>query len=334
MGILIPVFDDWDSIAVLLPELDRAIRLRGWTADIVLVNDGSSVPIPDAVRYQNHRSLQRVDVLHLRRNMGHQRAIAVGLAYLEKARRSLTAVVVMDGDGEDRPEDVPLLLQELNVQATGVVFAARTKRMENWRFRLMYRVYRLVHWWLTGIKVRVGNFSALSPAAMSRLVVVSELWNHYAAAVFRSRVPFGTLPLARGRRYRGKSQMNFSGLVLHGLSAISVFSDIVGIRLLVASGLLMCAAGGLLAVVTAVRLFSSLAIPGWATNAVGLLVVILVQSLMLMLVLSFVILTMRSHVNVIPLRDAGVFIEGVEQLERLSSSSEPDEVVEAQDVGT
>jgi len=186
------------------------------------------------------------------------------------------AVVVMDGDGEDRPEDVPRLLDAL-ARGSGeqVVFAARTRRMESPLFRLFYQLFRGLSRLLTGHPVRVGNFSVLTPAALHRLVVVSELWNHYAAAVFRSRIRFGAIPLARGERYDGRSQMRFAELVRHGLSSISVFGDLVGVRLLVATaGLMVLAALGV-AGALALRISSDALLPGWATTATGIGVVVL-----------------------------------------------------------
>jgi hypothetical protein len=194
------------------------------------------------------------------------------------------------------------------------MFAARTKRLENWTFQSMYQLYRLLHWLLTGVSVRIGNFSVLRPATLPRLLMVSELWNHYAAAVFRSKVPLFTLPIARGKRYCGRSQMNFPGLVMHGLSAMSVFSDIIGVRLLVATIALLILAGVSVGSLLAISFATSLVIPAWATNGVGLLVGDFAQSLLRRLVLAFITLSMRSHANVIPLRDAGVFVGNVETL--------------------
>ncbi len=315
MVIVIPVFNDWQSVGLLLPALDAALEKRGFVGEVVLVDDGSVLPLAGESREQAYRHLASVDVLRLRRNLGHQRAIAVGLAHVQEAHTGYKAVVVMDGDGEDKAEDVPLLIDEM-VRRGGeqVIFAERRKRLEKWTFQALYHLYRLLHWLLTGITVRVGNFSVLPPCALSRLVFVSELWNHYAAAVFRSRIPFAALPLARGKRLAGQSQMNFPGLVLHGLSAISVFSDVVGVRLLVFTILLICVSGVLLGVVVGIRFLTDLAVPGWATSAVGLLVVVLIQAVLLMLTLSFLTLANRSQVNIIPLRDARVFVEKVERL--------------------
>ena len=113
----------------------------------------------------------------------------MGLWYVTKGMsEGFDAVVVMDGDGEDQPEDIPGLVQGLlnGSSAVFVMFAARTKRLESLPFRALYRIYRALHWLLTGVSVRVGNFSALRPEVLPRLLMASESWNHYAAAVFRA----------------------------------------------------------------------------------------------------------------------------------------------------
>jgi len=93
------------------------------------------------------------------------------------------------------------------------------------------------------------------------------------------------------------------GLVVHGLSAMAVFGDRIGVRLLllVFVGILLDL-GALLSVI-AVRLFTSWAIPGWATYATGILLVILVQMSLVVLIFIFVILASRDRVNFIPARD-------------------------------
>ena len=180
-------------------------------------------------------ALRRIDVLRLRRNLGHQRAIAVGLAYVEECLHA-DAVVVMDGDGEDDPADVPRLLERLDEEGHAtIVFAERARRSESLVLRVFYSLFKLLHLLLTGKGVRVGNFSAIPRRRLTSLVVVAEIWNHYAAAVFRSRQPYCMIPTFRARRLCGTSSMNFVSLVTHGLSAISVYSDVVGVRLLVMS---------------------------------------------------------------------------------------------------
>ena len=279
--------------------------------DVLVVDDGSLLDanvLDDADSFQ---AIKRIDVLRLRRNLGHQRAIAIGLAYVEDCLGA-SAVVVMDGDGEDDPADVPRLLARLHEEGhQKVVFAERSRRSESINFRIFYVLYKILHYLLTGKGVRVGNYSAIPRRRLSSLVVVAEMWNHYAAAVFRSRQPHCMIPTRRGRRFCGRSSMNFVSLVSHGLSAISVYSDVVGVRLLVMSVLLaLCTMAGIVAAVI-VRLATDWAVPGWASYTVGILLILLVQAVMAAFVFSFAILGSRHGSTFLPRRDYSFFIGGL-----------------------
>jgi hypothetical protein len=217
----------------------------------------------------------------------------------------------MDGDGEDAPADVPRLLARLAETGNAkVIFAARQRRSERVVFRVFYHLFRLAHRLLTGIPVRVGNFSVIPDVLVGRLVVVSELWNHYAAAVFKARLPHDSIPTARAKRLSGHSRMNFVALVSHGLSALSVHAELIGVRLLVLSAVASVAVSVLLAAVVGIRLWTSLAIPGWATTAAGLLVLVLFQTLAAAVFFIFLVLHGRSQPLFIPIRDYTFFVEG------------------------
>ena len=138
--------------------------------------------------------------------------------------------------------------------------------------------------------------------------MISELWNHYAAAVFKSRLPYVTIPTCRAPRLEGESRMNFVSLVTHGLSAISVFQDRVGVRLLLSVVVLMGATIAALAATIGIRLGTDWGIPGWATSTAALLIVILLQ--MCLLVGGFVVLTLggRSSASFLPIRDCPYFV--------------------------
>jgi polyisoprenyl-phosphate glycosyltransferase len=309
--ILIPVFNDWASVAQLLPKLDSVLASHFVTVDVLVVDDGSTV-LPDGTLESGAlAALRRVDVLRLRRNLGHQRAIAIGLAYIEDCL-SAGAVVVMDGDGEDDPADVPRLLERL--EETGdqmIVFAERARRSESLVFQLFYVLFKLLHRVLTGQGVRVGNFSAIPRRRLSSLVVVAEIWNHYAAAVLRSQQPHCMIPTHRSQRLCGSSNMNFVSLVIHGLSAISVYSDVVGVRLLVMAIVLACLTlGGMIAAVV-VRLTTNMAVPGWASYIVGIMLILFVQAIMAAFVFSFAILGSRHGTTFLPRRDYSIFIESI-----------------------
>ena len=309
--ILIPTFNDWESAGLLLESLDDVAHDCGLRAQVLFLDDGSTDPIPSKFATRG-KALDQVSVLHLRRNLGHQRAIATGLVYVYQ-NVACDAVVVMDGDGEDRPDDVPALLNEF--RKTGkIVFAARTKRLEHWTFRALYRVYRWIHLLLTGDHVRVGNFSVVPFASLAQIVVIPEIWNHYAAAVIRSRLLFTTVPIARGSRLAGQSKMNFVGLLLHGLSAFFVYGEIVGARLLIAIAVTLVLETLLAAVGIAVNLttrVSMVTVGLYAALALGLL---LLQAIPVALILVFTVIGSRANVGFLPIRDCPYFVRDVETL--------------------
>ncbi len=310
--ILIPVYDDWDALGLLLEKLDDALSQEGESARVIVVDDGSTTE--PRISDGGFHALRRIDILTLRRNLGHQRAIAVGLAYVEK-NVPCDALVLMDGDGEDAPEDVPRLLEAFRREgARKVIFAERTRRSETWAFLVFYSLFKMAHMILTGQRVRVGNFSVVPGERLKSLVVVSEIWNHYPAAVFRSRQPLGMIPTRRARRLSGTSRMNFTRLVVHGLSAMSVYSDVIGVRLLMATIGLMGLAGVGLATIAGVKMFTTLAIPGWATNALGLMTLILLQAVMFSVVSCVLILGGRQGSSFLPCRDFGFYVGGMQTI--------------------
>ena len=310
LAILIPNFNDWESLRLLLPQLDQAVMELERQVFVLIVDDASTEAVPNGWPGQEFLALDSIEILRLRANQGHQRAIALGLYHLHEFT-DVEAVVVMDGDGEDRPQDIlPLLQALLSGNPDEVIFAARTKRLESPGFRLGYRAYRLLHRLLTGVEVRVGNFSIVPRPALARLMAVPDLWNHYAASVYRARLPRKLVPTPRGRRLAGRSKMNFVSLLIHGLSAMSVFSDQVSARLLTASVGLAASAVTLICVTAAVRWFTDLAIPGWATFTVGLLLLLVVQLLSFATLFAFLIASRRSSVNFLLTRDAPYFILG------------------------
>ncbi len=311
--ILIPVFKDWQSASVLCRKLDEQwSQLAPITAQVLLIDDGS----PDSTAGWEPfapQNLRSIEVLLLRRNLGHQRAIAVGLCYLQD-HIPCDSVLIMDADGEDRPEDVPRLIHGAQQRPGRILFAERRKRLEGLIFRAGYHGYRLLHHLLTGVAVRVGNFSVVPYSALRRLTCMPELWNHYTGAVFRSHLPFDTIPIDRGQRYQGHSHMNTVALVSHGLSGIASFQEAVGTRFLLANaaGAVLVVAG--LIVVISVRLFNGQGLPGWATYPAGFLVILLIQLVGLSFSLVFTLMTNRVNSTFVPVRDYQVFVDRLASL--------------------
>jgi hypothetical protein len=313
LQIVIPIYNDWESVRRLLPLVDEQLAKSGLTADALLANDGSSIAPPQPWEAQL-TSVRSVRILNLRRNVGHQRAICVALCHLLNAS-NCQRVLVMDGDGEDAPADIPRLIEKLESDCRlRIVFAERTKRSEGILFTVFYTLYRLLHRLLVGHRVRVGNFSVMKRECLESLCATSDLWNHYAAAVFASRQPMAMVPTHRATRLAGHSSMNFPALVMHGLSALSVFADKISTRLLILSAIATVLTIVGMVVVTLIRLAGSSAIPGWATNAFGILLLLLVQVGTFIFTFCFLILFTRALSPFIPLRDYQHFVSRVEEV--------------------
>lgn len=308
--ILIPVFNEWDLLGTLLARIDSALYEAHLSADVVFLDDGSTIEHAGHLHIPELAAVENVEILRLARNLGHQRAISIGLAWTSENRPGRT-VVIMDGDGEDNPADIPTLLKHYHAErGKKIVFAARTRRMERWHFQLCYRIYQFVHLLLTGYRVRVGNFSVVPPAAVQQLAVISETWNHYAAAVFNSRIAYDALPTPRDHRISGHSRMNFTALVIHGLSALSVFSHIIGVRLLVASsGLVVAMVIGL--AIGWLCFGPHAAAASWFTGVLGWIVVSLVQAVILGAAFVLLVLSSRQGTAFIPKRDYRYFVASV-----------------------
>lgn len=318
--VLMPLRDDWTSAAELIRLLDQTICEYPCTVDVLLVDDGSIQNFHAADFQSGFAVVRSIRVLRLRRNLGHQRAIAIGLVHVRETM-PCDAVLVMDGDGEDTADGALQLLSAFSGKTA--VFAERSKRTESLAFRLFYRMYQLLHRLLTGISVRVGNFSILPSHYLDRLVVMSELWNHYAAAVFRSGLPFTTTPIPRGYRIAGKTKMNFLSLFAHGLSAISVFADVVGVRLLIASVACFLTAGLGIFVVGGTRIFTGLTIPSWAFYSIGALAIISILCVMVTAVFTFTILSNRTNSGFVPARDCELFVAEAQDIHRSPVTIQP-----------
>ncbi|HEX6045897.1 MAG TPA: glycosyltransferase [Pyrinomonadaceae bacterium] len=313
--ILIPIFNDWEAVRQLLERLDDLLRLPDLRPHVLIVDDASTIPA-DASTFAvaAFKNIDHVSVIELRRNFGHQRAIALGLAYIV-ANLKCRAVVVMDGDGEDDPADVPRLIEKCAAEGySKMVFARRTKRSEGFVFTVFYQLYKWFYKALTGHVIRFGNFSVVPFELVRRLVVVSEVWNHYAVGAVKAKLPCVEVSAARGRRLAGKPKMDFGALVMHGLSAISVFSEVVGVRLLMLSSVLIVLAAAGITVVVGIKFATTLAIPGWASYLVASLTIILVQAVSLSLFFVFMVLSARNNAFFLPLRDHCHFIDRVRSI--------------------
>jgi hypothetical protein len=323
IAILTPVLDDWPAFGRLLQEITAVVSDLPLVIEIVAVDDGSSVPfelyrpalLPGVIR--------SVEILHLGLNLGHQRAIAVGLVEIAR-REDLDGVLVMDCDGEDRPADLPKLFAASREYPESIIVAQRVQRSESQSFRTSYAIYKCLFALLTGQRIYFGNFCFMPKACVRRLVFMSEIWNNLPAAILRSRIDYIPVATTRGRRYFGRSRMNWTGLIAHGLSAMSVYIDIAFVRILV--GALTLAAMTLLGIAAAVaiRFLTSLAIPGWTTTVVGVLGLLLMQVAVMAVPMLLLVLAGRNSRPIVPFAEATIFVASRERYEseQLSRAAE------------
>ncbi len=306
-----PVFNDWEAARFLVEQIDSVFGQHALTAEIFLIDDGSLEPVPDQFPATPPQNIQQIQTVELRTNLGHQRALCVGLVYLQRSGIT-TPVVVMDSDGEDAPADIPRLLEKFVAEGNRkVIFAARRLRAEGFVFKFFYKLYRTIHRVVVGFDPRFGNFSVLPATVLERLVVTSDLWNHYAATVVKMKIPYSTVPIDRSKRFAGESRMGFVGLVIHGLSAMSVFGDTVGVRLLISCGVLGVLTAILIVAAIVIRAATNLGIPGWATYVTGLLLLLLSELVVLSLIFIFVALYSRGQSSFAPIRDCPIYISKV-----------------------
>jgi len=302
IAIVTPLFNDWDCLYKLVEEI-RTVLLPTQYSDyrIVVVDDCSSLEV-EKEKLVGHP----VEIIHLNKNLGHQKSIAIGLSYLNKnAEHDL--VVVMDVDGEDKPEHLPILLDEaIKSKANEIVFARRTKRKESFFFKIFYKIYKYVFVLLTGKVINFGNYSVIPKKLLDKVTHISDIWNHYPGGVIRSRLLYKSVGLERGERYTGKSKMNYTSLVIHGLSAVAVYIDTVSVRLLIAvTSLILTAILGLSLVFVFEYHF-----PTW-----GLLLFfgILMQAFLSALILVFTVLSYRVNFNFLPAVHFQDYIQSVEK---------------------
>jgi len=229
----------------------------------------------------------------------------------------------MDSDGEDRPIDLLNLIRSSRTQPGHVIMAHRSQRSEGIAFKFGYRVYKAMFRAFTGKTISFGNFSLIPMSAVRRLVHVPDLWNNLPAAIIRSRLRFLPVDTIRGTRYAGQSRMNFPGLIVHGLSAMSVYADVIFVRILMATGFVCGLVLLAMVWVLGIRIFTSMAIPGWATTVIGDLLIILFQALVMIVAITLMILSSRSARPLVPITDTAVFIADVKSIRVRQASRGP-----------
>jgi cellulose synthase/poly-beta-1,6-N-acetylglucosamine synthase-like glycosyltransferase len=225
--ILIPVYNDWQSVFKVVDEINDLPNISENEISILIVNDASNHDREDKV--YNWHNLKSVKILNMSINQGHARCIATGLKYIYE-KEDFDYVIPMDGDGEDRPEEIEDFVSQIKNSNEKPIVGERVKRSENLLFKFCYYIHKLITLFFTGHSIKFGNFTCLPKAVVEKLVQEKSTWNSFSGSLKKIQKDLIPIPSIRGVRYFGPSKMSFSNLLKHSLSIISVFRKTVLFR--------------------------------------------------------------------------------------------------------
>jgi len=218
--ILIPVYNDWESLNKLLQEINENIKFfNNINFECLIVNDASTIEPPNLNKPSNFYSLE---LLNMRENRGHARCNAFGIRYIFQNKK-FDYLILMDGDGEDRPVEIKSLVEKIKENPNLSVVAKRVKRSEGPAFQTFYQLHKLITIIFTGQNVNFGNYSILTKKDVKKLYVKASLWSSFSGSVKKNLKPLNEINSIRGLRYFGPSQMSLFKLIIHSLSIIAVF---------------------------------------------------------------------------------------------------------------
>ena len=225
--IIIPIYNDWQSAFKLFEEIDNLKVEKNFEISIIVVNDASNHDRSnEEVNFDN---IQSVKILNMKKNQGHARCIATGLKYIFD-KEEFDYAIPMDGDGEDRPEEIKNFLDQIK-NADGIaVVGERIKRSESLLFKVCYQLHKLITLTFTGKSIKFGNFTCLPKKTVENMINEKATWNSFSGSLSKIEKNFIKVPSIRGTRYFGPSKMSFLNLIKHSLSIISVFKKTFLIR--------------------------------------------------------------------------------------------------------
>ena len=225
--ILIPLYNDWQSLFKLLENIDHQLNDKDNNISIVIVNDGSSEKVPDS--FPSSSKINSIKIINLKENIGHARSIATGLKFILE-NDNFDYVIPMDSDGEDRPEEIKELIKKIEPQSDLPIVCERVKRSEGFFFKFCYFLHKLITFTFTGRSIKFGNFTCLPKEVVKSMTGEKATWSSFSGALSKiSKLKIG-IPSERGTRYFGPSKMSFKNLIVHSLSIIAVFKINVLIR--------------------------------------------------------------------------------------------------------
>ena len=225
--ILIPVYNDWKSLFKVIHEINNLYLNKEFKISVIIINDASNHDLPDLEK--DFENIESIKILNMNKNQGHTRSIAVGLKYIFE-KEDFDYAIPMDGDGEDRPEEIKVFLDQVKNFKGKTFVGERVKRSEKMIFKICYQLHKLITLVFTGKSIKFGNYTCLPKSTVEKLVNEKATWNSFSGSLTKVNEILTPIPSHRGARYFGPSQMSFINLIKHSLSIISVFRKTFLIR--------------------------------------------------------------------------------------------------------
>ena len=225
--ILIPIYNDRESLKLLIDNINNNIKNLNHDISLIIINDASSQQIIDT--YPKIENIQSIEIVNMKENRGHARCIASGLKYIFE-KKEFDFVIPMDGDGEDRPEEIKDFIELSEKFTEKSIVGERVKRSEDLIFKICYQIHKFLTLAFTGQSIKFGNFTCLSKLTVKKMLEEKATWNSFSGSLKKIEKELISTPSVRGKRYFGPSQMSFLNLLKHSLSIISVFRKTVLIR--------------------------------------------------------------------------------------------------------
>ena len=225
--ILIPIFNDRESLKILIEKINEELNSINAEVSILVINDASSQQIVDT--YPNLENIYSFEIINMKQNRGHTRCIASGLKYIYE-KKEFDFVIPMDGDGEDRPEEIKNFIELSEQVGEQSIVGERVKRSEGLFFQICYKFHKFLTLAFTGQSIKFGNFTCLSKSTVEKLLKEKATWSSFSGSLRKVEKDLVSSPSIRGTRYFGSSQMSFLNLIKHSLSIISVYRKTVLIR--------------------------------------------------------------------------------------------------------
>ena len=225
--ILIPVFNDFESVSKLLIDINSTLSNLNADFSVILVNDASTQK--NNIDVSNTDKINSIKIINIKNNQGHARCIATGLKYIFD-NQEFDYIIPMDGDGEDRPQEISKFVEFFKYDDTKPIVGERIKRSEGLVFKISYTIHKLVTFIFTGHSIKFGNYTCLPKSTVEKMINEKATWSSFSGALAKLEKNRSTIPSIRGERYFGPSKMSFFNLIKHSLSIIAVFKTNVIIR--------------------------------------------------------------------------------------------------------